>query len=148
MAWSKKEQEQLEKNKPVTYSDELFNSICDRLSEGESLRKICEDVTMPSKSNVLKWIRDSKKLQDQYARAKQESSDAWAEEMIDLIKDTEKDSNAIQKTRLQIDTMKWLMSKQKPKKYGDKLDLTSDGKVLPTPIYGGKSGTNSGSSRA
>lgn len=144
MAWSKKEQENLDKNKPVTYSDELFNTICDRLSEGESLRKICEDAEMPSKSNVLKWIRDSKELQDQYARAKQESSDAWAEEMIDIIKDTKEDSNAIQKARLQIDTMKWLMSKQKPKKYGDKLDLTSDGKALPTPIYGGKSGTTRG----
>jgi hypothetical protein len=25
----------------------------------------------------------------------------------------------------------------KPKKYGEKLDLTSDGKALPAPIYGG-----------
>lgn len=143
MAWSKKEQESRDKNKPVTFSEELFNSICDRLSEGQSLRKICEDNEMPSKSNVLKWIRDSKELQDQYARAKEESSDAFAEEMMDIIKDTKEDSNAIQKARLQIDTMKWLMSKQKPKKYGDKLDLTSDGKALPTPIYGGKSGDSS-----
>lgn len=36
--------------------------------------------------------------------------------------------------RLQIDTRKWLMAKMKPKKYGDKYDVTSDGKALPTPI--------------
>lgn len=29
------------------------------------------------------------------------------------------------------------MSKMKPKKYGDRLDLTSDGKALPAPIYSG-----------
>lgn len=148
MAWSKKEQEKLDRARPVEYSEELFLTICDRLSEGESLRKICEDEDMPVKSSVLRWIRDKKELRDQYARAKEESSDAWADELVDLIKDTKADSNEIQKARLQIDTMKWLMSKQRPKKYGDKLDLTSDGKVLPTPIYGGKSGTNSGSSRA
>lgn len=148
MAWSKKEQEKIDRNKPVEFTEELFISICDRLSEGESLRKICEDSEMPTKATIFRWLRDKKELRDQYARAKEESSDAFAEEMMDIIKDTKEDSNAIQKARLQIDTMKWLMSKQKPKKYGDKLDLTSDGKVLPTPIYGGKSGTNSGSSRA
>ena len=140
MAWSKKEQESRDRAKPVEFTQELFDSICDRLSNSESLRKICEDETMPVKSTVLKWIRNSKELEDQYARAKEESTDTWADELIDLIKDTKEDSNAIQKARLQIDTMKWLMSKQKPKKYGDKLDLTSDGKALPTPIYGGKSG--------
>jgi len=140
MAWSKKEQEHRERNKPVEFTQELFDSICDKLSEGQSLRKICEDDEMPTKATIFRWLRDKKELRDQYARAKEESSDAFAEEMMDIIKDTKEDSNAIQKARLQIDTMKWLMSKQKPKKYGDKLDLTSDGKALPTPIYGGKSG--------
>ncbi len=149
MAWSKKEQEKLDRARPVEYTDELFLVICDRLSDGESLRKICEDENMPVKSTVLKWIRDKKELKDQYARAKEESADAFAEEMLQIADDVDlKNNNSIQQARLKIDTMKWLMSKQKPKKYGDKLDLTSDGKVLPTPIYGGKSGTNSGSSRA
>ncbi len=31
------------------------------------------------------------------------------------------------------------MSKMKPKKYGDKLDMTTNGKDIPQPIYGGKS---------
>lgn len=33
--------------------------------------------------------------------------------------------------RLKIDTKKWLMSKRFPKKYGDKMDVTSDGEKLP-----------------
>jgi outer membrane lipoprotein-sorting protein len=46
---------------------------------------------------------------------------------------------AVQAQRLRVDTRKWLMAKMKPKVYGEKLDLTSDGKVLPAPIYGGQS---------
>ena len=33
----------------------------------------------------------------------------------------------IQRSRLRIDTRKWLMSKLNPKVYGDKLDMTTNG---------------------
>ena len=33
----------------------------------------------------------------------------------------------VQRSRLRIDTRKWLMSKQNPKVYGDKLDMTTNG---------------------
>lgn len=36
--------------------------------------------------------------------------------------------------RLQIDTRKFLMAKMKPKRYGDKLDLTSDGEKLGVAV--------------
>jgi hypothetical protein len=36
------------------------------------------------------------------------------------------DSGAVQKQRLQVDTRKWLLSKLAPKKWGDKLELSSD----------------------
>lgn len=141
MAWSKKEQEQREREKPTEFSEELWLEICNRLSDGQSLRKVCEDPEMPIKTTVLRWLRDKEELRAQYARAKEESADAFAEEMLEIAREADvKNGNAIQKARLEIDTMKWLMSKQKPKKYGDKLDVTSDGKALPTPIYGGKSG--------
>lgn len=46
---------------------------------------------------------------------------------------------ALQRSRLRVDTRKWLMSKLAAKKYGDKLDMTTNGKDLPTPIFGGQS---------
>lgn len=142
MAWSKKETEQREAGRPSVYSDELANTICALLAEGHSLKSICEREDMPVRSTVFKWIHeDTNGFMNKYARAKEESSDAFAEKMMDIAEEVDlKNGLSVQKARLQIDTMKWLMSKQKPKKYGDKLDLTSDGKALPTPIYGGKSG--------
>ena len=38
---------------------------------------------------------------------------------------------AVLRSRLRVDTRKWLMSKLKPKKYGEKLDLTSGGDKIP-----------------
>ena len=51
-------------------------------------------------------------------------------------------TEAVQRSKLRVDTRKWLMAKMKPKKYGDTLDLTSGGDKLPAPIYGGISSTN------
>lgn len=48
----------------------------------------------------------------------------------------------IQRSRLRVDTRKWLMAKMKPKVYGDKYDVTSDGKALPAPILGGLAKTD------
>lgn len=120
--------------RPSIYTQELADKICDLLSDGISLRKVCFREDMPDKSTVFSWLRTHKEFADQYARAKQEGTDAWAEELHDISDDVESDKDAINKARLQIDTRKWLMAKMKPKKYGDKLDLTSDGEKLPTPI--------------
>jgi hypothetical protein len=80
-----------------------------------------------------------------YARAKEEQADFMIEEMIDIADDGSNDLMTITKgdieyeqenkevtnrSKLRIDTRKWIASKLKPKKYGDKLDLMSDGKKL------------------
>ena len=36
-------------------------------------------------------------------------------------------SENVQRSRLRIDTRKWLMAKMNPKVYGDKLDMTTNG---------------------
>lgn len=134
--------------RPTIFTQELADKICDQLSEGISLRTVCLADDMPSKQTVFSWMRTQKGFVDQYARAKEESADAMAEEILDIADETfetikhgaEKKSSAYaQAHRIRIDTRKWIMSKMKPKKYGDKLDVTSDGKALPAPIYGGKS---------
>lgn len=142
-----------EKNKggrPTKYTQHLADAICHELAAGKSLRTVCTNPKMPAMSSVFLWLRTYKEFSEQYARAKQESADAMAEEILDLSDDAialikgsaEKKSGALaQAVRLQVDTRKWIMSKMKPKKYGDKLDVTSDGKPLPIPILGGQSVT-------
>ena len=134
--------------RPTIYSQELADKICAQLAEGMSLRSVCLSEDMPDKSTVFNWLRTKPEFVDQYARAKEESADAQNEILLDLGDEAiglaqqvdSKASNAVvQAVKLKADNLKWVMSKMKPKKYGDKLDVTSDGKVLPTPIYGGNS---------
>lgn len=136
------------KGRPSDYTQELADEICERLSEGQSLRTVCSDDKMPSRKTVFSWMRKHPDFLNQYTRAKQEAADALAEEIVDISDDAEaaikrsaeKKSGAVaQAYRLRVDTRKFIMAKMKPKKYGEKIDLTTNGKDLPTPIMGGTS---------
>jgi hypothetical protein len=138
--------------RPTVYTQELADTICERIALGESMRSICTQDDMPSMSSVFKWLREDAEFSQQYARATDERTEAMAEDLLH-ISDTPimgetktikadgsieiKQDEMLGHRRLQIDARKWLMSKMKPKKYGDKLDMTTNGKDLPTPILGG-----------
>lgn len=138
--------------RPSEYTQEKADEICAHLAMGESLRTVLKEEHMPSMQTVFNWMRTNKEFLDQYARAKEESSDWMADEVLDIADDGTNDweekeiaggrtiialnNEAVQRSKLRVDTRKWLMSKMKPKKYGDKLDLTTDGKALPVPILG------------
>lgn len=136
--------------RPTTYSTDVTDAICEQLALGRSMRTVCEAENMPAMSTVFKWLREHKEFSEQYARAKEESADAMSEEILDISDDGTNDwiererpdgstftalnSEAVQRSRLRVDTRKWIMAKMKPKKYGEKLDLTTNGKDLPTPL--------------
>lgn len=100
---------------------------------------------MPGVSTVLRWLRDMPEFQEQYARAKEEQADFLAEEMLEIaddksddLLDTEEGQSAnpvaVQRARLRVDARKWAAAKLKPKKYGDKVDFTTDGKQVGGPV--------------
>lgn len=129
--------------RPEIYTKELAAAICAELAQGKSLRTVCADPDMPAISTVFLWFPKHKGFSEQYAHAKEASADAMHEELSDLgdqaislaLANTGPVSNAVvNAVKLKADNLKWSMSKMKPKRYGEKLDLTSDGKKLPTPI--------------
>ncbi len=124
-----------QKGRPTLYSDEVAAEICRRLMNGESLRAICGTDNMPERATVHAWLADGehKDFLDQYARAREVQADAYADDIVfEADQAFDKDSAAAAKVK--VDARKWVASKLKPKRYGDKLDVTSDGKALPQPI--------------
>lgn len=111
--------------RPSTYSDDLASRICERMAEGESLRKICAEKGMPAKSTVFKWLGEHEAFSDQYARARIAQADKYVDELVDIA-DEGKNEDA-QILRLRMDARKWAASKLAPKKYGERLDLNHSG---------------------
>ena len=135
--------------RPSDYTKELADDICAQLAEGKSLRTVCLPDEMPSKTTIFNWMRTKDGFLDQYTRAKEESADAMFEETIDIADDGANDwmenndpENAgykfngehIQRSKLRVDTRKWMMSKMKPKKYGDRITTEHTGNVGVTDL--------------
>lgn len=106
------------KGRPTDFTAAIGDAICQRLSEGESLRSICRDERMPAESTVRKWaIEDREGFSAQYTRARDIGLDCRAErigERIEMEADT-------QRARLLFDHERWYLSKLAPKRYGDKV---------------------------
>lgn len=119
--------------RPSDYSAETATAICVRLGLGESLREICADDTMPGKSTVMRWLAAHAEFRDQYASAREAQADYYAEEIIEISDDSSRDTymddngntrtdqEVIGRSRLRVDTRKWLMARMVPKKYGDRV---------------------------
>ena len=122
--------------RPSTFTQEKADSICDIIStSNKSLRTIALELNIPV-TTILQWLRDNIEFSNQYARAKEMQADFLAEEIIEISEHTEEDhtaftgTNVVQRDKLRIEARKWVAAKLKPKKYGDRLDLTTDGEKL------------------
>ena len=121
---------------PSGYTEELAGIICAEIAEGRSLRSICKDEGMPSKSMVFRWLAAHEDFRMNYAIAKEECAELYAEEIIEIADDGRNDwmethddagnqtgwrlnGEHVQRSRLRVDSRKWIAAKLKPKKYGD-----------------------------
>lgn len=119
--------------RPTKLTDELMAELCARLSEGRSLRSVCEDPDMPGQTSVFRHLAQSAPFREQYARAREASADAMFEAMLHIagtpqlgkrIKEVDGkreviEADMIEHRRLLVDTLKWSLARMAPKKYGD-----------------------------
>jgi hypothetical protein len=130
--------------------NEIFDKILIQIECGRALRKILkDDENMPSTQTFYKWIDENNEKSKRYARACEVRAEIIFDDILSIAdentNDTYVDENGlekvnqdvIQRSRLRIDARKWVLSKLNPKKFGDKLDVTSDNKpISKPPIFG------------
>jgi len=124
------------------YTPEVAEEILERIADGESLRSICEREGMPTRGAVNHWIiSDHDGFASRYACAREAGLMTLADDILvisdDGSNDTYKDADGndrtntdvVQRSRLRVDSRKWVLSKLMPKQYGDRLDLNHSGEV-------------------
>ena len=120
-----------DKKKPIPFSQEVFDEVCNRLADGRSLRKVCADKDMPGKSAFMDWVKKDEALAEQYARAMELRADYIFEETKDIADTATPET--VHVARLQVDTRKWYLGKVNPKVYGDRIqteDITQQPRQL------------------
>ncbi|RDJ12427.1 terminase small subunit protein [Rhizobium grahamii] len=133
-------------SRPSDYTEELASKICELIADGKSLRSICQDEEMPSKSTVFSWLADQRysSFRTKYALAREAQADTLFDEMLDIADDGSNDwmeknfgeetrwvenGEAMRRSDIRIKTRQWMAAKMRPKVYGDRLDLDVKGNV-------------------
>ena len=128
-------------------AEKLFPDVLKLLEDGKSLRAACIELDL-GKSTFFEFMEEGTKEEkdkkaDQYARAKELGDEKEFDEIQEIADNVKPNQGDVAKARLQIDARKWRLGKKRPKKYGDKVDLSlGDGveKVNITLNLGGDQG--------
>lgn len=133
-----------EKNKggrPTDYSIELAEEICDTIaSSSKGIKKLCrENEHWPSYMTIYRWLRKHKEFCDLYTQAKRDQIQVYVDEIIEISDESSHDdlvnkngdvycnSEWINRSRLRVDTRKWLAAKLVPRLYGEKIQNEHSG---------------------
>lgn len=131
--------------RPTVYNIDVASQICGRIAQGQSLKEICRDDGMPCTSTVFKWLAEKPEFSDLYAQAREAQADVLADEIIAISDDGTNDwmerqnengdslgwvlnGEHVQRSKLRVDARKWIASKLKPKKYGERVVNEHTGK--------------------
>lgn len=100
-----------------------IDTFIESLADGDSLRQAAKKANIPL-TTLLRWTVADVELAERYARAREVGYDLMADGLIDIADEAAPLDSA--NTKNKIDARKWLLSKRKPKVYGDKLALGGD----------------------
>jgi len=119
--------------RPSEYDFKMCNAICEEVANGFNVKTVLRSKEeYPDFSTWCRWKRENEELRNLYVNAMQDKSESELEE-IDHIRDLLKAGEIEPSSaNVLIQTSKWLNSKFYPKMFGDKVDVTTDGKQLPT----------------
>lgn len=138
------------RGRPTKYSNAIVDKLCDIIAKSSvGLRAILsEDNSLPAMTTIIRWLSEEDKeyFRVQYARAREAQAIMMADEIIAIADDGTNDYMTITKgdveynvenrevtsrSKLRVEARKWVAAKLLPKKYGDRIDLTTGDQPLP-----------------
>ena len=134
------------RGRPGTCTQTKADKVMESIAQGNSLLQTCENLKL-SYGTVYSWIINHKDtFFKNSTHAYDTGYDALADQCLEIADESHNDkitledgrvvvdNEAIQRSRLRIDTRLRLLGKWKPKKYGDKLQTEHSGNVTFTSM--------------
>lgn len=130
------------RGQPTTYDPEIGKQICALIAQAVSLKAICEMEGMPPLRTVVEWRWRNPDFSLAYAQAREDSADAFADEIMAIADDRSQDwkqdeetgvfkpdFDVINRAKLRVDARKWIAAKLKPASYGERVEATIKGSI-------------------
>ena len=132
----------LKGGRPKVLTEADYDRVLEGLMDGRSLTEVCRKPGLPCVKTILKRVVDERSgFGEAYARAREVGLLQMEDELLQLSdgagqdeKDPKLANAAVQRARLQVDTRKWVMSKQNPRRYGDRVIVGGDADSAPIQL--------------
>ena len=110
---------------PSKFSDDKEAAVIAAIAEGGTLADAAAAADV-DRSTVKRWLAadDREEFRAQYVQARQDQADAFADKILDIARNDKRDPSC---RRVEIDALKWLAGKRKPKVYSDKTEHEHSG---------------------
>ncbi len=111
----------LERGRPSECTGQEQDAICSWIQGGGSLRSY-QRSTGRAVETVYRWMRENASFQARLATAREDQSDTMAEEMVEIADEAASNPTieGVAAAKLRVETRKWIASKLRPQKWGDK----------------------------
>jgi len=90
-----------------TYHPWVVDQICQRLVEGETLKKICSDPLMPSYATLCVWKRTHPHIEKQLDDARKDRAEALRDKAMNVADELQDYKFPTQAAKLKVDTLQW-----------------------------------------
>lgn len=118
--------------RPSEYDPDVASALLFEIATSrEGLNTICSSKEeFPDPKTVYRWMLANEEFRQGYARAKEDQLQVLEDEILGIA-DTPSTGafDNVERSKLRIESRKWLMGKLKPKKYGDKSQVEHSGEV-------------------
>lgn len=98
-----------------TFTQALFDKICDLIADGKSVREICDLKGMPNRKTFHDWCKRTPELKAQYDEAYHEGDKAIFDDIV-YIADTEPDPK---RAKVRMEAREWCLARRNRKEYGN-----------------------------
>lgn len=132
--------------RPSKRTAKIVEKVLAGLREGTPLTVICADDDMPCDDTIRRWAEKDEDLLRDIARARDAGHDRIAQDALEIADDASRDvvmkkgkdgkeyegidTEHIQRSKLRVETRLKLLAKWNPKRYGDRIDVTSGGEKI------------------
>lgn len=123
---------------PEPVPEDQKQAIVEWIQDGKPLREYCRQPGSPNWRTVYLWLEKDEDFAARFARARDAGADAIAEQALEILDEVPERIESEGGSRYDSAYVAWqrnraeyrlkLLAKWNPKKYGDKLDVTSGGK--------------------
>lgn len=127
--------------RPIQFEDEIFYEVFEELARGRSLSSICKNERYPDIVTVLRRVGKDANLRQRYIHARELQAQVLCDECVDIADNVDHPNNDsyvdpagelrqnhewVQRSKIRVETRKWLIGVLSPKKYKPHFDFSEE----------------------